>query len=210
MGLLDYDLKSGVRWVAGADEAGRGCIAGPLVAAGVLLDLREKAHLARVLSDINDSKQLTAKRRRSLYVPVMQAASKWVILIYEPSVIDRDGIHVVNLRGLGESLRRVSGHLDQDVVRISDGFKVKDLDLPHEGMVKGDATSAAVAAASILAKETRDRLMVEHHQTWPQYGFDRHAGYPTKEHKQALDDHGVCLLHRRSYAPVRAVLDLRA
>ena len=199
--LLALDAAHGVRFVAGCDEAGRGCIAGPLVAAAVLLDLGTIDRLRKTIGEVNDSKRLTAARRNALYGPIL-ANAKVAVVSRSAASIDQRGIQWANLNALSESLERVSGHLDGDVIRLVDGFQLDGCDLPHKRLVRGDASSAAIAAASIIAKETRDRLMRRMHQRWPQYGFDRHCGYPTVAHKAAIAEHGACPAHRVSFAGV--------
>jgi len=199
--LLARDAALGARYVAGCDEAGRGCIAGPIVAAAVLLDMRDMDRLTQTIGAVNDSKKLTAARRAALYGPIL-ANAKVAICCRSARSIDERGIQWANLTALADSLTQVSGHLRSDVIRLVDGFQLPDLDLPHERLVRGDANSAAIAAASIIAKQTRDRLMLTLHDRWPHYGFDRHAGYPTPAHKAAVADHGACAAHRLSFAGV--------
>jgi len=199
--LLTRDAARGARYVAGCDEAGRGCIAGPIIAAAVLLDLQDIDRLTRMIGAVNDSKKLTAARRAALYGPIL-ANAKVAISCRSSRSIDERGIQWANLTALSDSLTAVSGHLNGDVVRLVDGFQLPDLNLGHERLVRGDANSAAIAAASIVAKQTRDRLMLTLHDRWPQYGFDRHAGYPTPAHKAAVADHGACAAHRLSFAGV--------
>ena len=183
--------------VAGGDEVGRGPLAGPVVAAAVILP--EGFDLA----DIRDSKKLTAAARERAYARIMEAESGvlWALGVVGPEEIDRLNI----LRATHRAMR-----LALDALPVSpDAVLVDGLPVPGlhpeccRALVKGDSLSASIAAASIVAKVTRDRLMAgEFHERWPQYGFDRHKGYPSPDHLRALAEHGPCALHRRSFGPV--------
>jgi ribonuclease HII len=194
--LLAFDRRTGGRFVAGADEAGRGPLAGPLVVAGVLLDLDLlRGHRARSLSALNDSKQLSPGAREQLYRAVLAAATRVSVHVVPPEVIDRDGLHVSNLRGLRAAL-----HACQPAdVCLVDGFRLGPAAPPHRAVVDGDAKSAAVAAASIVAKVTRDRYMREIDARHPGWGFAEHVGYSTPEHREAILRQGVSPLHRMSF-----------
>jgi ribonuclease HII len=194
--LLAFDRRTGGRFVAGADEAGRGPLAGPLVVAGVLLDLDTlRGHRARPLSALNDSKQLSPAAREQLYRAVLAAATRVSVHIVPPEVIDRDGLHVSNLRGLRAAL-----HACQPAdVCLVDGFRLGPAAPPHRAVVDGDAKSAAVAAASIIAKVTRDRYMHTVDALYPGYGFVSHVGYITPSHSAAVRRIGPCEIHRRSF-----------
>jgi ribonuclease HII len=186
-----------VRWVAGADEAGRGCLAGPLVTAAVLLDmeaigLRE----VRALSALNDSKQHTPQQREALYPVVMRLAAQSAIVVRSAPGIDRRGLHRTNLDGLSDALARVAR---PGCVCLVDGFRVPDMGHEQRAIVNGDATSAAIAAASILAKVSRDRFMTRAAATHPEWAFDAHMGYSTPVHRAAIREHGVSPLHRMSF-----------
>jgi ribonuclease HII len=203
--LFDHDRQLAVRWVAGADEAGRGCLAGPLVAAAVLLDLEALGNsLPAALGGLTDSKKLSSRQRQRLYGPVLRHAARVCVISRSAQSIDAHGIQHANLGGLADALRAVSGHLDGDVVRLSDGFALPSLECAHQALVGGDRTSAAIAAASIIAKETRDRFMARADTLWPGYGFAGHAGYPTPAHKQALNNLGPSPIHRLSFGSLRA------
>lgn len=184
--------------LAGVDEAGRGPLAGPVVVAAVVLDP------ARTIPGLGDSKQLTEARREALF-PVIQAeAADWRIEIVDAAEIDRLNILGATLAGMR---RAVAGLRTVPARALVDGNRVPPgLPCPAEAVVKGDAKVAAIAAASILAKVARDRLMVALDADWPAYGFALHKGYPTPEHLAALAAHGPCPAHRRSFAPVRASL----
>ena len=194
--LLAFDRRLGVRFVAGADEAGRGPLAGPLVVAGVLLDLeRLRDHKVRPLAFLNDSKQLDGAQREQLYEVVLGCASRVSIRIFPPSVIDRDGLHRSNLRGLREALWACQ----PAEMCLVDGFKLGPLAPPHRAVVDGDEKSAAIAAASIVAKVTRDRYMHAIDACYPGYGFASHVGYITPSHSAAVRRIGPSEIHRRSF-----------
>lgn len=180
--------------VAGVDEAGRGPLAGPVVAAAVVLDAR------RPISGLADSKQLSARRRESLAESIRERATAWGLAVVEPADIDRLNILQATFRAMHEALDALS--LDPVLVRI-DGNRAPRLPWPVQTVVGGDRLDRAISAASILAKVHRDSLMLELHERWPQYGFDRHKGYPTAAHLAALESHGPCPAHRRSFRPVR-------
>jgi len=186
--------------VAGADEAGRGCLAGPLVAASVCFDYAglDEAALA-ALDGLDDSKRLTGARREMLYAQIVQRARQVVVVLCSPATIDRDGLHRCNLGALSRALERIEPAPD---VALVDGFRLPGCAREHRAVVGGDRLSAAVAAASIVAKVTRDRLMRSLHGAYPDYGFDRHVGYATAAHRAAITEHGVCELHRLSFGSV--------
>jgi ribonuclease HII len=198
--LFQHDRALGVRWVAGADEAGRGCLAGPLVAAAVLFDIDAMGpRQVRALSALNDSKQHDAEAREALYPIVMRTATQVAVVSRCARGIDARGLHRTNLAALREALLRVAGGRD-DVICLSDGFPVGDLQ-GHRGraIVDGDATSAAIAAASIIAKVTRDRFMHRADARHPGWEFASHVGYSTPEHRDAIERLGVSPLHRLSF-----------
>ena len=194
--LLRFDRALGGRLVAGADEAGRGPLAGPLVVAGVLLDyacLRD--HRVRPLALLNDSKQVDATTREELYRAVLACAERVAIRVFPAAVIDREGLHRCNLRGLREVLR-ACGPAD---VSLVDGFRLGPAAPPHRAVVDGDCKSAAIAAASIVAKVTRDRYMQTADALYPGYGFASHVGYITPSHTRIVRERGPCEIHRRSW-----------
>ncbi|HEX4519340.1 MAG TPA: ribonuclease HII [Gaiellaceae bacterium] len=194
--LLSFDRKLGVRFVAGADEAGRGPLAGPLVVAGVLLDLeRLRDHRVRPLAFLNDSKQVPPDRREELYRAVLACASRVSVRVFPPAVIDRDGLHRSNLRGLREALWACQ----PAEACLVDGFKLGPLAPPHKAVVDGDTKSAAIAAASIVAKVTRDRYMHAIDACYPGYGFASHVGYITPSHSAAVRRIGPSEIHRMSF-----------
>ena len=180
--------------VAGCDEAGRGALAGPLVAAAVVLPPRCP------IVGLADSKLLTPARREELAGQIQEQALAQVVVWAGPSSIDRDGLHRTNLELLARALRSLPGGFDYG---LSDGFGLtRDLPAPVLGVRKGDQVARCVAAASILAKVTRDRMMVRAARRFPPYGFERHKGYGTDEHWAALRVHGPSSYHRRSFTGV--------
>jgi ribonuclease HII len=195
--LLNFDRKLGVRFVAGADEAGRGSLAGPLVTAAVLFDyagLRD--HRVRPLALLNDSKQLTGDERENLFRAVSGCAEKIAVRIIPPTVIDRDGLHRSNLRGLRETLADLCPPAEACLV---DGFRLGKLAPEHTAVVDGDERSAAIAAASIVAKVVRDRTMHRMDALYPHYGFASHVGYITPRHSAAVRERGPSEIHRLSF-----------
>jgi ribonuclease HII len=199
--LFEHDRALGVRWVAGADEAGRGCLAGPLVAAAVLFDYdRIGPREVRALPRLNDSKQLTEEEREALYPVVMRIATRVVVVSRSARGIDARGLHKTNLAALRESLLKVARGGRGDILCLSDGFKLGALG-GHENraIVDGDCKSAAIAAASIVAKVTRDRFMHRADARHPGWEFATHVGYSTPEHREAIQRLGISPLHRRSF-----------
>ena len=194
--LLGFDRRLGVRFVAGADEAGRGPLAGPLVVAGVLLDyecLRD--HKVRPLALLNDSKQVDPETREELYRAVLACAERVSVHVFPPAVIDRDGLHKSNLRGLRAALWACQ---PADICLV-DGFRLGPSAPPHRAVVDGDEKSAAIAAASIVAKVTRDRYMKTADAIYPAYGFCTHVGYITPSHSRIVRERGPSEIHRRSF-----------
>ena len=195
--LLRFDRRLGVRYVAGADEAGRGSLAGPLVVAGVLLDydcLRN--HRVRPLAALNDSKQVSPEEREELFVAVVGCATQISVRVVPPVEIDLNGLHRSNLWGLRSVLTDLAPRAQACLV---DGFRLGPLAPPHRAVVDGDTKSAAIAAASIVAKVTRDRVMRRVDALYPRYGFRSHVGYITPGHSAAVRAHGPCDQHRLSF-----------
>ncbi|GAB3729518.1 ribonuclease HII [Amycolatopsis oliviviridis] len=191
-GALD---RRGLGPVAGVDEAGRGACAGPLVVAACVLRPGDAARLP----ELTDSKVLTAKARDRVYDRVVQRAVDYAVIVIPASEVDLFGIHVMNLEGMRRAvsaLRKTPGYV------LTDGFRVSGLPAPSVPVIKGDKAVACVAAASVLAKVTRDRIMGDLHDVHPHYGFDVHKGYSTTEHSAALNAHGPSPVHRWSYANV--------
>jgi ribonuclease HII len=199
--LFQHDRALGVRWVAGADEAGRGCLAGPLVAAAVLFDCeRLGPREVRALSLLNDSKQLTEEQREALYPVVMRIAMRVAVVSRSAGGIDARGLHKTNLAALRESLLKVARGGQGPVLCLSDGFKLGALGgYENRAIVDGDCKSAAIAAASIIAKVTRDRFMHRADARHPGWDFAAHVGYSTPEHRDAIQRLGVSPLHRMSF-----------
>ncbi len=205
--LLAHDRELGVRFVAGADEAGRGCLAGPLVAAAVCLDLDHlRGRRCAALGLLDDSKRHTPARRDALFQAVIEAAAQVAVCVIPASEIDRRGLHRSNLSALGRVLCALDPEPD---MCMTDGFAVPGCARRHRAVVGGDGRSAAIAAASIVAKVTRDRFMHRIAPAYPEFRFDRHVGYITAEHTRAVREHGPTPLHRRSFEAIAyAQLDL--
>jgi ribonuclease HII len=194
--LLRHDRRVGTL-VAGADEAGRGALAGPLVCAAVLFDHSVlRGRRARLLALLNDSKQLSRPERQKLAEAVLATAAAVAVRVVPAGEIDRVGLHRSNLAGLRDCLERV--HRDGAVCLV-DGFTVGPDAPEHRAIVHGDSISAAIAAASVVAKVTRDRLMQRLDEIHPEYGFAAHVGYITRAHADAVRAHGACQQHRRSF-----------
>jgi ribonuclease HII len=198
--LFAFDRRLGVRFVAGADEAGRGCLAGPLVAAGVLFDYGElTTRELRSLSALNDSKQHTVDAREELFPLVLRSAARVAIVCRCVRGIDERGLHKTNLAALRDAVASVTSGVRGELVCLLDGFGVPDFGRPQRAIVDGDATSAAIAAASIVAKVTRDRYMRGADLRHPGWSFAEHVGYSTPEHREAIMRRGVSPLHRMSF-----------
>jgi len=187
--------------VAGTDEAGRGCLAGPLVAAAVLLDYESLSHTdRRALGGLHDSKQMTEERRLEMFPCVLRAAARVSVVIRSAAGIDRRGLHVTNIEALSVALERLDP--PAEATCLSDGFPLPRCAVPHRAVIQGDGTSAAIAAASVLAKVTRDRYMHRAAAAHPGWGFEEHVGYSTPEHRAAIEQIGISPLHRRSFQSV--------
>jgi ribonuclease HII len=205
-GLTGYErvlVRAGLGPVAGIDEAGRGACAGPLVVAAVALDRWAGEDGA----EIADSKALTARAREAAYRQIVKTALAWHVVVIEPGDIDRLGLHVCNVAGMRRAL---AGLAASPGYVLTDGFEVPGLAVPALAMWKGDQVAACVAAASIVAKVTRDKIMSGLHAEYPQYGFARHKGYSTPSHMASLEAHGPSPVHRRSFVNVSARLGLAA
>lgn len=184
--------------IAGIDEAGRGPLAGPVVVAAVILNP------AHPIYGLGDSKALSARTREALAPQIRERALAWSVIVVEADEIDRVNIFQATMAGM---CRAAQALLPAPVRVLIDGNKVPPaLGFPAQAIVKGDAKEACIGAASILAKTTRDALMLAHDQRYPGYGFAQHYGYPTPEHLERLRALGPCAIHRRSYAPVRECL----
>ena len=200
--MPDLSLESGIhrrgiQFVAGVDEAGCWLLSGPVVAAAVILDANNR------IEGLGDSKTITEKKRQRLALEIQQKSIAWAIGQVEHEQIDE--LNILNASMLAMQ-RAVQGlGVSPHHVQV-DGNRCPELNCSVESIVKGDALVAAIGAASILAKVTRDTLMIEMDDRYPGYGFAKHKGYPTKQHTEALARLGVCEIHRRSYAPVRKFL----
>ncbi len=200
-GLSSYErvlARAGLAPVAGIDEAGRGACAGPLVVAAVML----KPSRIASMTELADSKALTEKARNVAYQQVMRAALDWSVVIIPSGDIDRLGLHVCNVAGMRRAL---AGMAARPGYVLTDGFPVRGLAVPALAMWKGDQVAACVAAASVVAKVTRDALMCELSGKYPEYGFARHKGYSTRSHMKALNEYGPSPEHRMSFVNVRGL-----
>lgn len=191
--------REGYACVAGVDEVGRGCLAGPVVAGAVALNPR------KYVPRIADSKTVTAAERERLFARIVRAAVAWSVSVVEPEEIDRLNIHHASLAAMN---RAVMGLAPLPDFVIVDAFRIPDLPMAQRAVVHGDARCTAIAAASILAKVTRDRLMAQLHEQYPMYGLIRHKGYATKEHLHAVAEHGYSPIHRKSFHRQRQLFEL--
>lgn len=199
----DLQNKLAVSYIAGLDEAGRGAIAGPVVAAAVILPLDRPDSLAK-LNGVNDSKQLTPRMREKLFDVIIQEAVTYGIGYSSARDIDQYGIIPANARAMSLALSNLS---QKPEFLIIDGrMRIRSPNLPQMSIIRGDSKSLSIAAASILAKVTRDRVMVELDQAYPAYQFATHKGYCTERHVAALDKYGPCKEHRLTFAPMRRTL----
>ncbi len=199
--LYQFDLAyqpSLEHYIAGVDEAGRGPLAGPVVAASVILDYRD------IIPSINDSKVLSAKKREYLLGLIEANVHSIGIAIVDHTTIDEINILNASKRAMRIALDQLDPPPNMALI---DAVSLDDLDYPYYPIIKGDARSAAIAAASIVAKVTRDRLMMDYHKEYPSYRFDNHKGYPTQEHLRILRQIGPCPIHRRTYKPVRETIE---
>jgi len=194
--------QSGVARVAGVDEAGRGPLAGPVVAAAAILPSRwAETGLPAELAGLNDSKQLTETQREKYFEFLTRCAEiEFAIAQVEAGVIDEINILQATHRAMNDALAKLNPLPPHALV---DGRPVKSLRVPQTAIIKGDARSFSIAAASVLAKVARDRQMLEYHVRFPEYGFDEHKGYGTAKHLAAIVKHGACPIHRRSFAPLK-------
>ncbi|HUV05729.1 MAG TPA: ribonuclease HII [Armatimonadota bacterium] len=193
-------LAQGHCMIVGVDEAGRGPLAGPVVAAAVVLPFDCD------IDGIRDSKQLSPRKREAAFEKIYGLALSIGIGIVEQNEIDRMNILQATYRAMRGAISGLDVQVD---VVLVDGYPIRDFDLLQMGIVSGDTKSASIAAASIVAKVTRDRIMCKFDRIFPQYGFAGHKGYSTEEHLEKLAAHGVCEIHRRSFAPVARELGLR-
>lgn len=189
-------IEKGCNVIAGCDEAGRGPIAGPLVVATCVLpnDFNDER--------INDSKKVSEKKRELLYDVIIENALAYSIIIYDEKKVDEINVYQASKLGMEEGVKALSIQVD---VVLSDAMPL-GLSMPVESIIKGDSHSISIAAASILAKVTRDRIMREYDEVYPEYGFKNHKGYSTKKHKEALFTYGVLPIHRKSFEPVKSLM----
>ncbi len=193
----DEARAGGFGFVAGLDEVGRGALAGPVVAAAVILDPR-----AALPAGLNDSKKLSARQRERIAEELRTTAIAYAVGRIEPDEIDRINILQATKRAMLSALDQLSTPADYLLI---DALELKDAKLPQRAIIRGDSISASIAAASIIAKTFRDQLMREYHDLYPQYNFAAHVGYGTRVHLQALRAHGACPIHRKSFRGVLPV-----
>lgn len=199
--MYDYEnalFSRGVRFICGVDEVGRGPLAGPVVAGAVILNPEI------MIDGLNDSKQLTEKQREKLAVMIERNALAYAVHFVDPKVIDEVNIYQASKLAMIEAIRKLSivpEHI------LSDAMPLQEAGVPYTAIIKGDTLSASIAAGSIIAKVARDHFMVEMANLYPGYGFEKHKGYPTKAHIEALRSLGTTPIHRKSYKPVKDVLE---
>ena len=191
--------NAGISPIAGVDEAGRGPCAGPLVIAAVIL----KDPTSPELADVRDSKEISEAKREALFDVIMNLAESVSVIVVPPSEIDERGVHAANLDGMR---RAVKGLSIEPAYVLTDGYAIEGLAIPNVAVWKGDQVVTAISAASIIAKVTRDRMMIELDKKFPHYGFAKHKGYITAAHTQALVEHGPCIEHRKSFSNIAALL----
>jgi ribonuclease HII len=191
--------KAGISPIAGVDEAGRGPCAGPLVIASVIL----KDPFAPELAQVRDSKEISESKREELFDVIMAIAESVSVIRVSVEEIDARGVHAANLDGMR---RAVAGLSIEPAYVLTDGYAIEGLAVPNVAVWKGDQVVTAISAASIIAKVTRDREMIELDKKYPQYGFAKHKGYITAAHTAALAEHGPCAEHRRSFSNIAALL----
>jgi len=198
--MYDYENKAiskGYSFIVGCDEVGRGPLAGPLVAAAVILNPKKN------IEGLNDSKQLSEKKRLLLFEEIKQHAIDYKIIFKTALEVDHLNVYQASKIAMTEA---IDGLQQQADYILSDAMPLK-MDIPCESLIKGDTLSASIAAASILAKVSRDQYMIELAKDYPNYGFERHKGYPTKHHIDALKRFGVMKEHRQSFKPVKMVIE---
>lgn len=189
--------QQGYQHIAGVDEAGRGAWAGPIVAAAVIMDPK------RPINGLKDSKILSAKKREDLFQTIVDRSLGVATAVIDCAIIDNDGLTAANHLALKMSLANLKVLPDYFLI---DAYKLAGLNAPSQSIISGDYKVSSIAAASIIAKVTRDRLMITFDKDYPQYNFKSHKGYGTKEHHLLIKRFGVCLLHRRSFRPIKDLL----
>ena len=203
-----YLWKRGYKYVTGLDEAGRGPLAGPVVAAAVMIGVKSKRQNARpqfkaksLLKEVKDSKKLSSKKREVLYkLLVKEPNIEWGIGKVSEKMIDKINI----LEATKLAMKKAVNNLKIDYLILDGNFKI-DLDIPQKSIRKGDSKIFSIAAASIIAKVTRDRIMKRYHKKYPQYGFNKHKGYTTKLHRTMIKKHGPCKIHRMTFRPIQSL-----
>ena len=183
--------KKGFELICGIDEAGRGPLAGPVVVASVIMPKNSK------IEGVNDSKKISEKKREKLYEEITNTAISWSVGIIDQNEIDEINILNATKEGLTESLKELTKK--PDLILVDALEKIDTLGIPYEAIIKGDAKCYSIAAASIIAKVTRDRIMRQWAEVYPEYGFEKHKGYGTKAHIEAIREFGICPLHRKSF-----------
>lgn len=196
-------IDAGISPLAGVDEAGRGACAGPLVIASVILH----DPFAQDLAAVRDSKDVSEKEREDLFELLIQKAAAISTIIVAPAEVDSRGVHAANLDGMR---RAVLGLSITPAYVLTDGYAIDGLGIANLAVWKGDQVAHCISAASIIAKVTRDRIMRELDTTFPEYGFAKHKGYITASHTKALNAHGPCIEHRRSFSNIAALINKKA
>ena len=195
--LITFDkfyYNKGLRFVSGVDEAGRGPLAGPVVAAAVILSEET------IIEEVNDSKKLTPKKREVLFDKIKSQALSYGIGIVDNETIDKINILQATFLAMKKALTQLK--INPDIVLVDGNHKIPGLEIKQEAIISGDAKSQSIACASILAKVTRDNLMLQYAKQYPQYLFDKHKGYGTKAHIEAIKKFGACPIHRKTFAPI--------
>ncbi len=196
-------IDAGITPLAGVDEAGRGACAGPLVIASVILH----DPFAEDLAAVRDSKDVSERERENMYELIVEKAAAISIIIVPPAEVDARGVHAANLDGMR---RAVQGLSITPAYVLTDGYAIDGLGIANLAVWKGDQVAHCISAASIIAKVTRDRIMRELDEQFPQYGFAKHKGYITASHTKALNAHGPCIEHRRSFSNIAALINKKA
>ena len=199
--LFKFDkfyFDKGLGFVSGVDEAGRGPLAGPVVAAAVILSEET------IIEEVNDSKKLTPKKREILFEIIKSKALSYGIGIVDNTTIDKINILQATFLAMKNALEQLK--IKPDIVLVDGNHKIPNLEIKQEALVSGDARSQSIACASILAKVTRDKIMDEYAKQYPQYLFEKHKGYGTKAHIEAIKKFGACPIHRKTFAPLNSIL----
>ncbi len=199
--MYEYENKlwqQGYKYIVGTDEVGRGPLAGPLVAAAVVLDPQNP------IEGLNDSKQLSSKKRQELLKEILEKAISYSYAFISEETIDRINIYQASKKAMLDSIGKLE--VKPDFI-LSDAMPLPESGIPFEAIIKGDTLSASIAAASILAKETRDAFMIEQSKIYSGYDFENNKGYPTEKHFEALKKIGICAIHRKSFKPVKDIIE---